>query len=213
MTWLLGLTGGLAAGKTQVANEFAELGARIIDADIIAREVVAPGSAALAAIAEHFSDAMLLDDGSLNRTALRERIFAQPADKQWLENLLHPLIRQAIINQIQKPNPAPYAILVAPLLFENGLNQLTQRTLVVDASEEQQLKRAKARDGSGLSTLKAILAAQMPRQDRLAQAHERLDNSGPWPSTQKAIALLHQQYLQQAAEYDAHNPINPLPHL
>ena len=213
MTWVLGLTGGIASGKTQVANQFATLGASVIDADVIAREVVNPGSAALLAITEHFGEEILTPDGTLNRGELRLRIFADAAHKTWLEALLHPLIRQNILSQIHAPSPAPYRILVAPLLFENGLDQLTQRTLVVDATEEQQLHRAEARDGGNTSTLKAIIAAQMPRHERLARAHDRLDNSGPWPQTQQAIALLHQQYLQQAAEYDAHNALNPLPHL
>ncbi|HEY6527159.1 MAG TPA: dephospho-CoA kinase [Cellvibrionaceae bacterium] len=212
MKWVLGLTGGIAVGKTQVANQFAELGAHLIDADVIAREVVAPGSKALAAIAEHFGEKILVK-GELDRAKLRQRIFANAADKKWLEELLHPLIRQTILQDIRAATSAPYSILIAPLLFENGLNSLTQRTLVVDASEEQQLSRSLARDGSDPAILNAIMAAQMPRQQRLAQADDQLDNSGPWPQTLQAIAILHQQYLKLAAEYASHNTLNPLPHV
>jgi dephospho-CoA kinase len=212
VTWVLGLTGGIAVGKTQVANQFAQFGAYLIDADVIARNLVKPGSITLATIVEHFGEQILIK-GELDRAQLRQRIFANAADKKWLEELLHPLIRQTILQEIQAPTSAPYSILIAPLLFENGLNELTQRTLVVDASQEQQLSRSLSRDGSDPTTLKAIMAAQMPRQQRLAQADDWLDNSGPWPQSQRAIAILHQQYLQLAAEYDTHNALNPLPHV
>ena len=211
MAWILGLTGGLAVGKTRVANSFAELGAQLIDADVIARDLVAPGTPALQAIIERFG-AGIVQAGALDRPQLRRVIFADPAAKTWLEQLLHPLIRHAITQQIQLPH-SPYAILVAPLLFENGLNSLTQRTLVIDATEEQQLSRGGQRDGSDEQTLKSIIAAQMPRHQRLALADDRLDNSGPWPDTQRAIAVLHHQYQQLAKAYDAHNPVHPLPHL
>ena len=211
VTWVLGLTGGIAVGKTQVANRFAELGAKLIDADVIARDLVAPGTPALQAIIEQFG-AGIVQAGILDRPQLRRIIFSDTKAKTWLEQLLHPLIRQAIAQQIQLPY-SPYAILVAPLLFENGLNSLTQRNLVIDATEEQQLSRSGRRDGSDAQTLKSIIAAQMPRHQRLALADDRLDNSGSWPDTLRAIDILHQQYQQLAKAYDAHNPINPLPHL
>lgn len=212
MSWVLGLTGGIAVGKTQVANYFAKLGAHLIDADVIARDLVAPGSPGLKAIIEHFGPHLLLE-GQLDRAALRRIIFADKNAKTWLENLLHPLIRSAIETEIRKPYSASYSILVAPLLFENGLHKLSNRTLVVDASEAQQLSRSAERDGSDMATLKSIIQAQMPRSERLALADDCLDNSGPWAQTQQTIALLHQRYLTLANEYDAHDPIDPLPQL
>lgn len=212
MNWVLGLTGGIASGKTRVANTFAELGAQIVDADVIAKSLVAPGSKTLATIAEYFGNE-ILSNGELNRARLRQRIFENSSDKKWLESLLHPLIRKTIENYLAIPNSAPYLILVAPLLFENGLDQLAQRTLVVDTSEEQQLERVICRDGGNIETAKAIMAAQMPRLQRLGRADDSIDNSGAWADTQKAIAILHQHYLQLAAAHDTHNSINPVPHL
>lgn len=212
MSWVLGLTGGIAVGKTQVANYFAELGAHLIDADVIARDLVAPNTPGLNAITEHFGTQVLLD-GQLDRAALRRIIFVDNSAKTWLEHLLHPLIQSAIEAEIRKPCPAAYCILVAPLLFENGLHKLANRTLVVDASEAQQLSRSAERDGSDVATLKAIIQAQMPRAQRLALADDCLDNSGPWPQTQQAIAHLHQHYLTLAHDYDAHHALNPLPQL
>lgn len=210
VTWILGLTGGIATGKTQVANYFAALGAHLVDADIIARQVVSPGSIALQAITQRFGNDILCA-GELNRAKLREKIFASPDDKIWLEGLLHPLIRASIIKELAAAPQSPYVILVAPLLFENSLHTLTSRTLVVDAPEALQLKRALARDGSHRETIEAIIAAQLPRQQRLAMADDTLDNSGSWLQCQLDIAALHQRYLQYAAHYDAIHPFNTVP--
>ncbi len=212
MRWVLGLTGGIASGKTQVANHFASLGAHLVDADVIARAIVSPGSDALQEIVKHFGQGIVVN-GQLDRAQLRQQIFADSSDKNWLDTLLHPLIRVAITEELQQAQTASYTILVAPLLFENSLQYLTQRTLVVDAPEALQLARASQRDGSSPETINSIIAAQMPRAQRLALADDTLDNSGPWPQTQLAIAALHQRYLQFASAYDTLHPINSLPNL
>ncbi len=139
MTYIVALTGGIGSGKSTVADEFATLGATIVDADIIARQVVEPGKPALDAIRLRFGDAMLNTDGSLNRATLRQRIFSSPEEKQWLNNLLHPLIHQETQARFQAAS-APYILWVVPLLVENGLQQRAQRILVVDVDKEHSLR-------------------------------------------------------------------------
>lgn len=210
MAWILGLTGGIASGKTKVANHFALLGAHLVDADEIARAVIAPDSSALNSIVQYFGPD-IIRAGELDRAQLRKKIFASPQAKAWLEGLLHPLIRATITKELNTPRSAAYVILVAPLLFENSLHTLTARTLVVDAPEDLQLRRALARDGSERATIESIIAAQMPRQQRLALADDTLDNSGSWQQTLQAIEVLHQHYIQYAAHHDAIHSIHTLP--
>ena len=141
------MTGGIGSGKTTIANFFADLGIDIIDADIAARKVVEPKSNALGRISHHFGPQFIQADGTLNRPLLRSRIFSNDTDKLWLNNLLHPLIRQTMLNEIQQ-SQSPYCLLVAPLLIENNLQSLVQRILVIDISEVEQIKRAVLRDPS-----------------------------------------------------------------
>ena len=130
---IIGLTGGIGSGKTAAANRFAaEHGIHVVDADLKSRVVVEPGKPALSHIVDRFGDAILLEDGNLNRAALRERVFAEPQERQWLEQLLHPLIREEIMTDLQSAQ-SPYALLVSPLLVESGQNSLTKRIIVVDA--------------------------------------------------------------------------------
>jgi len=131
---VIGLTGGIGSGKTTIADFFADLGIDIIDADIAARKVVEPKSSALVQISQHFGLQFIQADGTLNRSLLRSRIFSNDTDKLWLNNLLHPLIRQTMLNEIQQ-SKSPYCLLVAPLLIENNLQSLVQRILVIDISE------------------------------------------------------------------------------
>ena len=140
MRYIVALTGGIGSGKSTVANAFADLGINVIDADIIARQVVEPGAPALHAIADHFGANMIAADGTLQRRALRERIFANPEEKNWLNALLHPLIQQETQHQIQQAT-SPYVLWVVPLLVENSLYKKANRVLVVDVSPETQLKR------------------------------------------------------------------------
>jgi len=172
---IIGLTGGIGSGKTTVTSYFQELSIDVIDADIIAREVVAVNSPSLKVIAEHFGNEYLHNDGQLNRGLLRKRIFSNEGDKLWLNNLLHPLIRTKILMQT-KHATSPYCILVAPLLIENNLLPLVDRVLVVDVSEATQIKRTMQRDTSILQEVKAILASQASRIDRLKFADDVINN-------------------------------------
>lgn len=195
--WILGLTGGIGAGKTLVSNHLAALGIEIVDADVIARDVVAIGSDGLNAIAQHFGHAILLDDGSLNRAKLREIIFADSEQKSWLNNLLHPLIRQNITAQLNAAT-SPYVVLSAPLLFENKLDALCHHTLLVDVPIDVQLARTASRDSVSEEQVKNIIAAQMSREDKLQKAHSTLDNHRDIDLVLADVEVLHQWFLQQA---------------
>ncbi|WP_340614576.1 dephospho-CoA kinase [Xenorhabdus thailandensis] len=197
MTYIVALTGGIGSGKTTISNVFSSLGVPLVDADIIAREVAAPGTPALQAIIAHFGVDILLPDGSLNRAMLRQKIFAAPEEKQWLNALLHPLIQietQRQLNQVT----APYVIWVVPLLIENNLMHLADRVLVVDIPVEVQITRTMARDGINREQVENILAAQASRQDRLEKADDVIVNHNSEQDITSRVAELHQQYLKQA---------------
>ncbi|MBX2807917.1 MAG: dephospho-CoA kinase [Cellvibrionaceae bacterium] len=196
MVFVLGLTGGIGCGKSAATAQFAHHGIQIVDADIIAREVVAPGSAALDAIAAHFGQAIRLTDGRLDRKALRAAVFADPSKKVWLETLLHPLIRQRIQQQLEAAHP-PYVVLCAPLLLETDLHRLADRIAVIDCDEHTQLERALRRDHSDADSIKRIMAQQLSRQQRLRKADDVLDNQGPIEALQSAVDHYHQQLLNK----------------
>lgn len=198
MTFTVALTGGIGSGKSTIANAFAALNVDIIDADVIAREVVEPGSPALAAIVNRFGESILTAEGSLYRARLREIIFQQPKEKNWLNQLLHPLIN-ARTKQLILLATSPYVVWVVPLLVENGLQHQADRILVVDVDEATQLQRTQRRDGITLSQAKHILAAQASREQRLACADDIIDNSGPPEQVLPHVAELHQRYLRLAA--------------
>ena len=195
--WILGLTGGIGAGKTLVSNHLAALGIEIVDADVIARDVVAIGSDGLNAIEQHFGKTILLDDGSLNRAQLREIIFADSEQKNWLNNLMHPLIRQNITAQLDAAI-SPYVVLSAPLLFENKLDALCDHTLLVDVPVEVQLARTANRDSVSTEQVKSIIAAQMSREDKRKKANSILDNHRDIDLVLADVEELHQSYLQRA---------------
>ncbi|MFY8298679.1 dephospho-CoA kinase [Pseudoalteromonas sp. SS15] len=195
--WILGLTGGIGAGKTLVSNHLASLGIEIVDADVIARDVVAIGSDGLSAIEQHFGKTILLDDGSLNRAKLREIIFADSEQKSWLNNLMHPLIRQNITAQLDAAT-SPYVVLSAPLLFENKLDALCDHTLLVDVPVEVQLTRTANRDSVSTEQVKNIIAAQMSREDKVQKANSVLDNHREISSVLLDVEELHHAFLQQA---------------
>jgi len=174
--FIVGLTGGIGSGKTTITNMFAALGIDIIDADIIARQVVQPQSKALAAIAQHFGTEFIHQNGELNRALLRSEIFSKPESKQWLNSLLHPIIRQTLLTEIAS-SQSRYCILVAPLLLENELDKLVNTVLVVDISQELQLSRTLARDSSSKEEIQAIINSQISRESRLAAADHVIDNS------------------------------------
>ncbi|WP_187377046.1 dephospho-CoA kinase [Vibrio mimicus] len=200
MSFVVALTGGIASGKTTVANLFHEhFGIDLVDADVIAREVVEPGTDGLKAIAAHFGQTILNQDGSLNRTALRERIFADPEQKTWINQLLHPMIRQRM-QQALAQTTSPYTLLIVPLLVENQLQNMADRVLVVDVEERIQIERTIARDNVSIEQTQAILAAQATRAQRLAIADDVLKNDAKNQKLLPQITLLHQKYLAMSRQ-------------
>lgn len=196
MSIVIGLTGGIGSGKTTVANLFADnYGIDIIDADIVAREVVEPNTVGLNAIIEKLGADILLEDGTLNRAKLREAIFSQPELKQWLNELLHPLIREKMLHDINL-SKSPYCLLVVPLMVENNLQTLTNRLLVVDVDEQTQIERTQQRDNVSIEQIKNILASQATRQQRLDAADDVITNFSDSPALTLQIAQLHRQYLK-----------------
>ncbi|MDZ7902222.1 MAG: dephospho-CoA kinase [Rheinheimera sp.] len=202
---VVGLTGGIGSGKTTAANLFAKLGVTLVDADVIAREVVAIGSEALQQIVDKFGADALLSDGSLNRSWLRTRVFADESAKQWLNALMHPLIRAEIQRQLNTAKSA-YVLLVAPLLIENGLTALTSQVLVVNVSRATQIRRTCARDQVSISQVEAILAAQCSQSQRLAHADQVIDNDSDGIDLSEQVAELHAFYLHLASEKLAKTP-------
>ena len=196
--YIVGLTGGIGCGKTTVSNLFQAYGVPVVDADIVARKVVEPDTPCLAAITEHFGPGILLESGELNRSLLREKVFSSNEDKTWLNNLLHPAIRQRILTELAEVQ-STYAILVAPLLLENGLEQYVQRVLVIDVPESVQIARTLTRDNTNEQQIKSIMAAQLPRNERLKRADDIITNDSSVADLTPKVAALHQQYLQMAA--------------
>lgn len=194
MVFIVGLTGGIGSGKTAVSDRFAKLGIKIVDADVCARVVVEPGRPALAQIVDHFGPEVLQADGSLDRARLRQIVFANEAERKWLESLLHPLIFEEMWSQLQSAN-SPYAILVSPLLVEAGQNAICQRILVVDVPEDVQLARTMARDANSAEQVKAMMASQASRDARLAKADDVITNDSSLESLWQQVDQMHQRYL------------------
>ena len=195
--FVVGLTGGIGSGKSTVAEMFTALEIDLVDADVAAREVVAPGTPALAEIVEHFGPDILMADGSLDRRKLRRVIFHQEQEKHWLETLLHPLIRRWLTQQISDRRSA-YCLLISPLLLETGQAEMVDRILVVDVSVETQISRTLARDGGEERTVRAIIAAQIGRSQRLEHGDDIINNELPVQSLRQQVQKLHQQYLTMA---------------
>ena len=195
MNLIIGLTGGIGSGKSTVANEFKALGIDIVDADKVARQVVAPGEKALNDIELFFGGGVINADGTLDRAKLREIVFQCEEKKQWLNELLHPIIRESMLNELSQSH-SEYAILEAPLLFENKLEQYTDYNLVIDVTEQNQIQRATKRDGNNEAQIRAIMNSQLSRQARLAKADYIIDNdSVDLVVLKHRIKLLHQQFL------------------
>lgn len=199
MRYTVALTGGIGSGKSTVADAFSHLGVNVIDADVIARQVVEPGTSALLAIAARFGQQMINDDGTLNRRSLRERIFVHAEDKTWLNALLHPLIQQETRRQIQAAS-SPYVLWVVPLLVENNLVANADRVLVVDVAKETQIARTILRDRVSREHAERILAAQATREQRLAAADDVIENMGPPDAIASDVARLHEKYLMLASQ-------------
>lgn len=195
--YVVGLTGGVGSGKSTVAAHFAKLGIQIINADALAREVVAVGSHALNQIAAHFGSDVLTSEGELNRAKLRQLVFADEQERIWLEKLLHPLIANLMQKQIALCDSA-YCIVESPLLLETDQHTLVDRILVIDASESTQLQRTLQRDNSDEKTIRAIMAAQMLREDRLRRAHDVIVNDNSLHLLESQVERLHKNYIELA---------------
>ena len=193
--FVIGVTGGIGSGKTAATDRFQTHGITVVDADLASRVIVEPGRPALEAIAEHFGDGVIAADGSLDRRALREILFADPEQRKWLERLTHPLIGQEILSQI-KASVSPYTILASPLLLEGNQHEMTQRVLVVDVPESLQIERTINRDNTDEAGVKAIIAAQMPRQKRLDKADDVIVNDQDLDHLHQQVDRLHQHYLE-----------------
>ena len=196
---IIGLTGGIGSGKSEVSRRFEQLGITVVDADIVAREVVNIGGVALSEISAHFGQDILNADGSLNRAKLRSRIFETPDEKYWLENLLHPIIRKEIVTQLAQ-SKTPYTILSSPLLLETKQDELVNRVLVIDATENMQIERASARDTNNKEQIKKIMAAQINRIERCQKADDIIENHGDLDELDLAVKKLHAFYLQLAEQ-------------
>lgn len=197
MTLCVGLTGGIASGKSYVAECFAEMGVPVLDADQVAREVVEPGSPGLQAIVEQFGPEALAADGSLDRLAMRRRVFNDPQALKQLEGITHPLIR-ARVSDWRDARREPYCIYSAAILVESRMDALVDRVLVVDAPESVQIERLLARDRHDEALARRMIAAQAARDTRLARADDVLDNSAGDATILPSIRRLHHHYLKLA---------------
>ena len=199
MAYVVGLTGGIGSGKSAVAEAFAALGVEVVDADALAHALSARGQPGLAAIRDAFGESVLSVEGELDRAALRRRVFADAGERKRLEAILHPIIRRAAEAEIRKWR-GPYGIVMVPLLLETrGLASLIDRVLVVDCPEDEQVRRVIARSGLAADEVRAIMATQLSRAERLAAADDVLDNSGAPEQIAPQVRSLHQRYRQTAA--------------
>ena len=198
MSFVVGLTGGIGSGKSAAADEFAALGATVVDTDVIARELTEKGGAAVAHIVKLFGGAFLDRSGGMDRKKMRDHVFADPAAKRALERLLHPMIREESARRIAAA-AGPYVVHVVPLLIESpDYRRRVDRILVVDCPEETQLERVRARSGLSGPEVRAIMRSQVSRAERLAAAHDVIDNGGPRDALRRQVAALHEKYLQFA---------------
>jgi dephospho-CoA kinase len=193
----IGLTGGIASGKSTVAQRFADLGVPVIDADVAARAVVASGTPGLARVIERFGPGVLAQNGELDRRALRDLIFSNPGARRDLESVLHPLIRTDMEKSADQA-VGPYIVMAIPLLIEGGPSDRVDRILVVDVDEAVQLRRVMERDGCTTEQARAILASQASRSARLAAADDVLQNAGTVTDLRQAVDRLHERYLRLA---------------
>jgi len=193
--YCIGLTGGIGSGKSSAAGVFHELGAGVVDTDEIARELTAPGGAAIPGIRGQFGADYIAADGSLDRARMRRLVFGDPASKTALEAILHPLIREQSKARIAAARQ-PYVLVVVPLLLETGAyRELINRVLVVDCSEEQQIARTMQRSRLTADEVRAIMATQLPRRERLARADDVLHNDGDIAALRRQAEALHDRYL------------------
>lgn len=199
MTYRVGLTGGIGSGKSTVAGLFQEIGVSIIDSDTISHQLTQAGGVAIALIRASFGEEYLTLGGALDRVKMRQRIFSDPTAKQKLESILHPLIRTQMLAQAQAPTSFPYMLLVVPLLFETpDYLELVQRTLVVDCAEEIQVARAIQRGTWSETDVRAAIAQQISRAERLQLADDIIRNDGSIDDLRNQVRQLHQHYLSRS---------------
>lgn len=201
---LIALTGGIASGKSAVAELFAQVGAPVLDTDQIARDVVEPGTPTLAKLVAEFGSDILDASGRLDRARMRTRVFADPEQRKRLEAITHPAIREELASRAQRAQ-GPYQIHVIPLLVESGRAELYDRVLLVDTSEEEQLKRLLARDSSSPEQARQILAAQASRDDRLDAADDVIVNTGTLQDLHQFVQTLHRNYTLLSERMNAQN--------
>ena len=198
MAFCVGLTGGIGSGKSEVSGLFGKLGAAVVDTDEISHALTAPAGAAIAAIRERFGPGFIAADGGLERAQMRNLVFSDPSARGKLEAILHPLIRERTRAAVSGAS-APYVVVVVPLLFETGaFLDLVGRVLVVDCEEDEQVRRVAARSGIAAGEIRRIMAAQLPRAERLKRADDVLDNSGNLEKLRDEVARLHDKYLGMA---------------
>lgn len=197
MTLVVGITGGIGSGKSAVTRRLEQHGITVVDADVVARIVVEPGKLALTQIAEHFGADILQADGTLDRAALRARVFQDESERRWLERLTHPLIGQEIVDQISASR-SPYTVLSSPLLLDTSQKALVECVVVVDVPEEVQIARTAQRDNNDEAQVKRIMAAQLSRESRLALADIVIDNSGSLEDLNLQVDELHKEFLARA---------------
>jgi dephospho-CoA kinase len=196
----IGLTGGIASGKTTVARLFADKGATVIDTDRIAREVVAPGMPALTALVNALGGGILDGDGRLDRAGLRRRLFADAETRRTVESILHPAILAELGREAARAR-GPYQVLVVPLLVDGRHAGLVDRVLVVDCAEETQIRRLMERDGETRESALRMVASQVSREQRLAAADDVIENDGPAADLEPRVALLDRKYRELATKH------------
>ena len=201
--FVVGLTGGIGSGKTAVSDRFAAQGIDVVDADVVSRQVVEPGTQALRQIQRHFGDDILQADGRLDRASLRTLVFSNAEEKAWLEKLLHPLIGVEIFRQLEAAR-SPYVLFVSPLLVEAGQISLCDRVIVVDAPEAVRLDRTTQRDNNTVAQVKNIMTTQLSRQQRLESATDVIDNSGSLEQLDHRVDELHRALLLMTQEKTVH---------
>jgi dephospho-CoA kinase len=194
----VGLTGGIASGKTTISNLFVELGVVVIDTDVISRNLLAPGELAYRQVCAHFGKQILFDNGEIDRATLRNIIFSNPQQKSWLETMLHPLIFQRSHDAIVENSRASYVLVVVPLLFETNFQSLVDRILVVDCPADQQIQRLKKRDDIDDNLANSMLAQQLSNAERLTRAHDIINNRDDDADLATQVAALHQFYSELA---------------
>lgn len=204
---IIGLTGGIGSGKTAVSDLFRQAGVAIIDADKIGRHLSAKGQTGYQAIINEFGSQLIADNGELDRDRLRNMVFNDATARKKLESLLHPLIREEITRKLREYSDEAYCIVVVPLLLETDYRNIVDRILIVDATEENQIERVMRRDNLSRDKVKLILAAQLPRTQRLRQADDIIVNDSDVGHLAEAVAELHSRYLQLAGTAkDSTNP-------